>query len=374
MTTTNVTASIMHADRIPTPSIIVDLDTAIRNVQRMAEYAKKHSLDLRPHTKTHKSLLLAEKQLSAGASGLTVAKAGEATIMSEVADDILVAYPALDPVRCAALAEMALKKIVHVAVDSTYAVNALASAAQSMQSTIGILVDIDVGHHRTGVQSPEQALELAQRIDRTPGVRLDGLMFFPGHIAEPPGQQHHKLHAVSEILSATLELWSGCGLEAAIVSGGSTPTAYRSHLIPHLSEIRPGTYIFNDRNTLDGQWCQQQDCAARIMSTVISTAVPGKVVIDAGSKTLTSDRLMHDPEKGGFGLVVDYPQARIVRLSEEHGELDVSECEDPPQIGERIQVIPNHICPCINLQDSIWLLHSDGTLEPMPIDARGKSV
>jgi D-serine deaminase-like pyridoxal phosphate-dependent protein len=161
-------------------------------------------------------------------------------------------------------------------------------------------------------------------------------------------------------------------MNAPIVSGGSTPTAYQSHHVTHQTEIRPGTYIYNDMNTVRGGFCALEDCAATLVCTVVSTAaVDGRVVIDAGTKTLTSDRNVTAPESG-HGHVVEYPKATIVRLSEEHGEVDVSRCPTPPKIGDRLTIIPNHICPCVNLQDSVWLRQEDGELSVMGVDARGR--
>ena len=164
------------------------------------------------------------------------------------------------------------------------------------------------------------------------------------------------------------------GLQARIVSGGSTPTAFQSHLVPEYTEIRPGTYIYNDMNTVRGGYCRLDDCAARIVCTVVSTAVPGQVVIDAGSKTLTSDRCSPAPDSG-HGYVVEYPEAVITRLSEEHGQIDIRACSQRPQIGERVTVIPNHICPCVNLQDArLVARRRQGELRELPIDARGRLV
>jgi D-serine deaminase-like pyridoxal phosphate-dependent protein len=175
---------------------------------------------------------------------------------------------------------------------------------------------------------------------------------------------------VSAKLAEALDLWKSHGEQAKIVSGGSTPTAYQSHLVSEYTEIRPGTYIYNDMNTVRGGWCKLEDCAARIVCTVVSSAVPNQVVIDAGSKTLTSDRCIPAPDSG-HGYIVEYPQATITKLSEEHGQVDIRGCERTPKLGERITIIPNHICPCINLQDNVWWLECD-ECEPLPVEARGK--
>jgi len=339
---------------LATPYILIDAEIVRRNLDRMADYARTHCLSLRPHTKTHKSPRLGQMQLARGAVGLTVAKVGEALVMAQVCDDLLLAYPALNPARCSELARLPRTKRVFIAVDSVEAVDAISTVVGSSRHTIGILVDLDVGHHRTGVQTPADALELAQYIDRSSGVCLDGILFFPGHLSHgPPEANVSGLQAISALLAETLDLWRRSGLHARIVSGGSTPSAMQSHLIPELTEFRPGTYIFNDMNCVRSGCATLEDCAARIVATVASTAVPGQVVLDAGSKTLTSDRCGPAPDSG-HGFIVEYPAAKIAKLSEEHAQMDVTQCDRSPTIGERVTIIPNHICPCINLQDNVW--------------------
>ncbi|WP_406697884.1 alanine racemase [Singulisphaera sp. Ch08] len=357
-------------EEVPTPALVVDAVIARRNIDRMAGYVAEHGLKLRPHTKTHKSRTIARLQIDAGAVGLTVAKVGEAEQMAEACDDLLMAYPAVDRARCDRLAQLAHTKTVRVAIDSAFALESLAGAAVAAGSTIGLLVDLDVGMGRTGVANPDEALALARLIAGRPGVRLDGLMCYPGQVWEPADQQAKPLAAVAAKLQETIDLWAKHGLEAAIVSGGSTPAAFQSHLVPPLTEIRPGTYVFNDMNTVRGGYCTPDDCAARIVCTVISDAVKGQVVIDGGTKTFTSDACI-PARDSGHGLIVEYPGAKITRLSEEHGQVDVTLCDVRPKVGERISVIPNHICPCVNLQDRFWWLEGRA-LRPITVDARGK--
>ncbi len=359
------------SEQLPTPFILIDAAIVWRNLAKMAAYAADHSLKLRPHTKTHKSLRLGTMQLEHGATGLTVAKPGEAQVMADICDDLLMAYPAVDPARCADLAKLAVGKTIRVGIDSAYAADRLGEAARAAGSTIGILVDLDVGHHRTGVQTADEALALAQYVDHIAGLRLDGLMFFPGHISAPPAEQVPALSAVSEKLDEVLSLWNRSGLETKIVSGGSTPTAYQSQQIKHLTEIRPGTYVFNDMNCVHGKCATLDECAARIIATVVSTAVPGQIVVDAGSKTLTSDRCGPAPDSG-HGYIVEYPDAKIVKLSEEHAQVDVRACSRVPKVGERVTIIPNHICPCVNLQDRVLWKEPDGSVTAARVDARGK--
>jgi D-serine deaminase-like pyridoxal phosphate-dependent protein len=356
---------------IPTPFVLVHGPTVRRNIGRVASYAKAHGLAVRPHSKTHKSLFVGRTQLDAGAIGLTIAKVGEAEVFAAICDDLLLAYPVVDPAKAARLAAVAEGRTVRAAVDSELGVRTLAEAARARGVTLGLLVDLDIGNGRTGCPSAAEAHRLARLMAETPGVRFDGVFYYPGHVGGPAERQAAMMAQVSDRVAGLLDLLRSDGLEAGIVSGGSTPTLFHSHLDPHLTEIRPGTNIYNDVNTIAGDYCDLDDCAARVTSAVVSTAAAGQVVIDAGSKTLTSDRCGPDPDRG-YGLVVEYPEAHVRALNEEHGMVDVSRCATAPRLGERVTVVPNHVCPCVNLHDVFWWTEDGETARPMPVDARGK--
>lgn len=358
-------------DDLPTPAVVIYAEIARRNITRLADYARAHGLGVRPHTKTHKSRFIAGLQMQAGAIGLTTAKAGEAEQFQDVTEDLLVAYPAVDPARCRRLAELARNRAIRVAADSSVGIEALGAAARQAGTTLGVLIDMDVGMNRTGVTTAADALSLARLTSQTRGVRLDGIFCYPGHIWDPLDEQPARLAAVSARLQETIDLWRADGLEAKIVSGGSTPTAFHSHLVKPYTEIRPGTYVLNDMNYLRGNFFKFEDCASRIIFTVVSNTMKDQIVLDGGTKTLTSDPCISARESG-HGCLPEYPQAKITRLSEEHAQVDVSQCEKRPKIGERVAVIPNHICPCINLQDAIWWREPDGSLQKITVDARGK--
>ncbi len=357
--------------QIPTPAMIIDMAVVEDNVRRMADYARQHNFRLRPHTKTHKLRFMAQLQLDHGAVGLTVAKVGEAHVMRGLCDDLLIAYPALDPYRVKQIASLARERIVRVAIDSIQAADALAQAARSEGTTLGILVELDVGFRRTGVQTADQSLAIAQHVDRTEHLRLDGLCFYPGHVKGRADEVTADMARIEAFLQEVIATWGRSGLKPTIVSGGSTPSAPYSHHIPSQTEIRPGTYIFNDVNTLACGVCTEAQCAATIVATVVSNAVPGKVVVDAGSKSLTREYHNANPAFEGHGRVIGLPEARIVRLSEEHGEIDITHCDRQPALGERLHIIPVHVCPSVNLHATVWLKHSDTHYEPVSIDARG---
>ena len=357
-------------DEIPTPALVIDLGKVEANLRRMRQYVDTHGLKLRPHTKTHKSLRMAKLQLNHGAVGLTTAKVGEAQVMALVGQDLTVGYPVHDRPRVTALAELAKLRTIRVALDSGYAADRIAEATQSAGSTVGVLVDLDTGMQRTGLQHPEQTVDLAKQVEATAGLRLDGLFCYQGHILGTEDEMVAQCRDVAKLLKHTLGLWKENGLAAGIVSGGSTPAARVMHHIPQLTEIRPGTFIYNDRNYTSAGACSIEHCAAHIVATVMSNAVPGKIILDCGSKTLTSDRYLGNADDD-YGLVVEYPQAKIDHLTEEHGRVDIAACDHSPKLGERIHVIPNHICACVNLQNHVWFKDSSGEVEKAAVDTRG---
>lgn len=356
--------------QLDTPCVIIDSVVVERNIERMAAYCRKHGLRLRPHTKTHKSLKIAELQIAAGAGGLTVAKPGEAQVMASLGEEILIAYPPVTRASLEVVRDLLTKGEVTVALDSQQAIERLEHALPEGGRRAGVLVDIDVGLGRTGVQSPAESVRLAKRIDASTRLRLRGLFCYPGHIWKTPENQTALLNEFSNVLEEHLQHWKNAGPHAQIVSGGSTPTAYQSHLVSGLTEIRPGTYVYNDMNTVHGGFCSLSDCAVRLLTTVVSTAVKGQVVVDAGNKAISPDRCIPAPDTG-HGFVCDLPGAKVTHLSEEHGQIDVSSCERPPQVGDRLTIIPNHVCPTINLTDSAWWITAEGQAEPLTIDARG---
>lgn len=360
-------------DQQATPYLLIDEQRTRANIDRLAKYSQQHNIGLRPHIKTHKSLAIAQLQMDAGAIGLTVAKVGEAETISAVCDDILVAYPIVDIQRAQRLASLADKITITVAIDSQLSAEVLNAAAQATGSQIGILVDQDAGYGRTGLQTVAQTVELGQFIsDQCSHLSLRGLFVYPGHIRGTVQNQQEGLLGMSEQIRATQSAWTNVGLPMDVVSGGSTPTAYTSHLIQELTEFRPGTYVYNDMNTVSGGYCGLEQCAATIVCTVVSNAVPNQVVLDGGTKTLTSDRCGPAPESG-HGHILEFPQAKITHLTEEHAQVDVSACPAPPRLGDRVHIVPNHICVCVNLQDQIWQRESaeSSQLKAIQIDGRG---
>jgi D-serine deaminase-like pyridoxal phosphate-dependent protein len=366
-----VSAPNVTLDALETPALVVDLDRMERNLDRAATYSAAHGLALRPHVKTHKSPVVAKAQLSCGARGLTCATPFEAEVMSEVCDDLLVAYPPVGAARARRLAALPRDVRVIVALDSLRAIDDVAQAARAERRTIGVYLELDLGMHRVGVSGAQQAIALARRVAAESALELSGLAFYPGHIREPVGEQEDAIHEMGAALGRALRELAAAGVRPPVVSGGSTPTLWRTHQIPGVTELRPGTYVYNDRTTAAIGACEWDDCALTVLATVVSTAVPGQAVIDAGTKALG-----REPVRGaageGFGQLIEHPEVLVARMSEEHGILDLGQSAWRPTVGERVRVIPNHVCIVVHLSDLVYGVRGERVETSWPVAARGR--
>ena len=362
----------MRYDELATPALTIDLDTLERNLDRMASSCRKQAVGLRPHTKTHKTPEVARMQLDRGALGLTVAKVGEAEVMAEAGlDHILIAYPILGAEKLRRLVTLARGRRIIVALDSLAAAEELSRAASEQGSTVGVLVEFDVGFRRCGLEPGPPCLELASKIAGMSGLSFRGLMTYFGNVWGSKEERRVEVRMVAEKVERTLVAFRETSVPVEIVSGGSTPSAEFAHLIPGLTEIRPGTYVYNDMSTFYQGACQLEDCAARVVTTVVSTVVPGRAIIDAGSKTLSSDLLGAGP-KSGYGYVVEVPDVPIIKLNEEHGHLDITRSAHKFCVGEVLTVIPNHVCTCVNMHDEAFTLRNGMVVDSWRVAARGK--
>jgi D-serine deaminase-like pyridoxal phosphate-dependent protein len=358
----------VHVSEIDTPALVVDLDIFERNLRRVANYAREHNLRLRPHAKTHKAVWIGRRQLDLGAAGLTCAKVTEAEVMMGAEPhDLLLAYPIMGRVKLDRLMHIASGTRVTVALDSVEAARGLSEAATE---EIGVLAEVDVGLGRVGVAPGEPLLALACAIGNLPRLRLEGITFYPGHIKSMDAAGLDALAKLSALLRSILDDCSRAGIEVKIVSGGSTPALFHSHEIDGLNEIRPGTYVFNDVNTIRSGACALEDCAASILATIVSTARPGHIIIDGGSKTFSSDRPASSEVT--FGHIVEAPGARFHKMNEEHGFVDLTGAAREFRIGERVHVIPNHICVAVNLHEKMYGLRGETVERVWQVDARGK--
>jgi D-serine deaminase-like pyridoxal phosphate-dependent protein len=363
----------VYLHELETPVPVVDLDRLATTLDTMAAYCALHGLALRPHVKTHKAPRIAAEQMRLGAAGLTCATPRELEVMSEVAHDLLLAHPPIGWSKVHRVVDVPREVRLSVAVDGVEAATRLAQVARDAGRFVGVLVEVDLGMHRMGAPTPEAALELAERIDGLAGLRYDGLLFYPGHIRQPVREQDAALARLRAELGRVLETLGDAGLAPDVVSGGSTPIGWRAHEVDGITEVRPGTYVYNDRTTAEIGACAWDDCALTVLATVISTAVPGQAVIDAGSKALGREPLAGpDGATKGFGALLDRPEETVARMSEEHGILDLSATRWRPQVGDVVRVVPNHVCIVVHLNDLVYGVRGEVVETHWPVTARGR--
>jgi D-serine deaminase-like pyridoxal phosphate-dependent protein len=342
---------------LDTPVVTIDLDVVEANITRLQEYLDGHGIKNRPHIKTHKIPAIAHKQLAAGAVGIACQKIGEAEVMATAGiRDIMLPFNILGPAKLERLMALARQVRLGVTADSEVVTRGLSDAARWAGLELTVLVECDTGFQRVGVQSPEAALDLARLIARMPGLTFGGLMTYPNS------------EAAGKFFTRALELFRDAGVPVPEVSGGGTPVMWQAHTVPGLTEHRAGTYVYNDRAVVRSGAATWEQCAMRVWATVVSQPTPGRAILDAGSKTLTSDLLGFED----YGYVAEYPAARIYALSEEHGHVDVSECAQKPEVGDVVSIIPNHTCVVTNLHDTV-LVTRGGKLEgEWAVAARGR--
>lgn len=347
-------------DELPsTPCVMINLDRVEININRMQSYCDKHGLLLRPHIKTHKIPALAKLQIEAGAQGITCQKISEAEAFADAGcDNILITYNILGEQKLQRLRALADKIQLCVVADNITVIEGLASAFKTSKNPLSVMVECDTGAGRCGVQTPEQALELAQSIQVEEKLHFVGLMTYP-----PTGASE----STQSWLAAAKELLLQHQIPCDCISNGGTPDRAIAHLVPIATEYRIGTYIYCDRSLLATGRCTSDEIALHLHATVISRPTDTRAVIDAGSKALTSDLLGLE----GHGLIEEYPEAVIRSLSEEHAVIDLSACTQKPAVGERLRIVPNHACPVSNLFNQVWFYRGDQRPTAVDVAARG---
>lgn len=346
---------------LDTPCVLVDLDIVDRNIDAAQALLSRIGLANRPHVKTHKIPQIAMRQLAAGAVGLTCQKISEAEVFADAGcSDIFIPYNIVGDVKLARLQALAGRVKLTVSADSAETIGGLARWFRNASAPLGVLVECDTGQHRCGVRRPEDVPALASLIARSPGLHFLGLMTYP-----PRGRNAD----VNAWLERAHGLCIGAGLSVTTVSVGGTPQLPDAGDFKVATEYRPGTYVYNDRSLVAKGLFGWDRCALRVAATVVSRPDENLAIIDAGSKTITTDLMGLE----GFGYIPEYPEARLRALNEEHGYLDLAAVGGGrPRIGEVITVIPNHACVVSNMVDSV-IFHRGGDVEGrVPVAARGR--
>ena len=360
METNRSTKEISLLQDIDTPAVIVDLKIVKENINTYQKYCDDIGITLRPHIKTHKIPALAKLQVRAGAVGITAQKISEAEAMISEGgiDDVLITYNIIGEQKLKALLHLAQKVKVSVVADSFFCIKGLSKSFKELEKPLSVLVECDTGANRCGVISPQLACELAEFINRSPGLIFEGLMTYP------PTSQAQKINS---FLTDAKKLIEAKNITVNTISIGGSPDMWKVQDIPVATEYRIGTYIFNDRSLVEKEICSEDRVALTVLATVVSTPTKNRAIIDAGSKVLTSDLFgMKD-----HGRVVNFPDLRIVQLTEEHGTI-VSDQDTNLKIGQKIQIIPNHACVVTNMLDEINLITEEKTIKNIQVIGRGK--
>jgi D-serine deaminase-like pyridoxal phosphate-dependent protein len=364
--------TVAYAD-LDTPSLLFDLDVVERNAREMASLASEAGVALRPHTKTHKSPEIAALQRDAGSSGITVAKLGEAEVMVGAGfDDVLIAYPLWGDAKLARLRSLLERASIRVSLDSVEVAEGIGRVGADLGRHVQVLVEVDTGLHRLGRPPGGATVELVTRVARVPGVEVAGLLTHAGHAYRVTAAEELRRVAEREALDLveTAEVCARAGLEVREISVGSTPTARTAARVEGVTEIRPGTYIFNDVQQMRLGVATEADCAARVLVTVVARPSAERFVIDGGSKVFSSDGA-EGPPFAGRGVVLGRPDLRLDVFSEEHG---VGHLEGGDvRIGDRLEVIPLHVCATVNLFDAAFGVRGGRVDHEIPILARGRS-
>ncbi len=361
---------------IDTPALLIDYDIMVDNIAMMQQKADRFGVKLRPHTKTHKMPYVAKLQLAAGAAGITVAKTAEAEVMAAHGmTDIFIANEVAGAAKTARIRDLNRSATVRLGIDNALQADELDDAFAGEDKPVEVLVEIEVGEVRSGVTSEEELIQLAEYVKTKKHVRIRGVFSHEGHTYKAKDAADCAARAL-EAQKRTLhmaEVLRGMGVEADIVSIGATPSLMQADIIEGVTEIRPGTYVFMDvgQGSALGSFAR---CAASVLTTVVSKPTNERIVLDAGAKALTSqNRSEGICATYGYGLVKHSGNVRLYGLYDEHGLINDAGLNAELKIGRKIEVIPNHICPCCNLFDKAYLIKNDAVLCEVPIACRGRT-
>jgi D-serine deaminase-like pyridoxal phosphate-dependent protein len=361
---------------LDTPVVLIDVERLQKNLKGMAERVAQAGggrVRLRPHAKTHKTRQIAMRQLELGAIGLTVAKVGEAEAMVGAGvEDLLIAYPVLGDQKYERMLPLLRKARIRIAIDSLDVAEAASAFFAPHGIKLPVLIEIDTGFGRTGVQSPSEALQLADQIDELPGVEVAGVMCFGGQAYQTAeaGEQTEIGRSEGQVSVQVANLLAAHNHKAQSVSVGSTPTAVAAAGVTGVTEVRPGVYAFGDLKQVQLGTVKFEDCALTVLATVVSHPRPERYVVDAGLKTFAGENYGW----GTYGRLLDHPDLIVDWAAEEHGVILLPEGSVDPKlrIGDKVRIVPDHACGTVNMHDELIAIDGDAVVDVWPVIGRGR--
>lgn len=363
----------MHKYELDTPVAIVDLDIMEKNINDMADFAKNAGVAMRPHIKTHKVPVIAMKQIKAGANGITCAKLGEVEVMlnSTNVTDIFVANMLVGEDKINHLLKLSEKAKISVAVDSVEVAQPISDSAMKRGMKIPVIIKVDVGLQRTGVLYGKPTVELAKKLIKMNGIELIGIYTHEGHVYGAETFEDVKRIGLEsgQMMIQTAEMLKEANINIDVISVGATPSAKIACTVKGITENRPGTYVFNDYYQIRLGVAEEKDCALTILATVISVPSEDRAVVDAGTKSFTADK---SQAFGVYGWIKGMPDVQLVRAYEEHGVLKFDPAKTKFKVGDKLEIIPNHVCPAVNLFDELVVVKNDIVQDMWKVSARGK--
>lgn len=345
----------MNIAALDTPVLAADLDVLEQNINGMATHCDQLGIPLRVHTKTHKVPEIAQLQIAAGSQGITCQKLGEAEVMVDAGiDNILIPYNIVGTPKLKRLTALVKRAKIIVALDSEETANGISEQAHADGCTVPVVVELDTGSGRCGVQSPQDAQHLAQQVVKMPGIDFQGVMTYPSNLRAKP------------FIEETLDLLSHDGIPVNIISGGGTGSEAASKELG-CTETRSGSYVYEGMTRVgSSEMLTPERCVLRVITTVVSTPTPERIIIDGGMKTFAS----YPPTP--YGHIIEHPDAKIYGMSVEHGHVDVSECSHRFKVGEQLSVIPLHQGMTSNLHDELIGIRDNSVETIWQIAGRGK--
>ena len=363
---------------LPTPCLLIDMDRAEENIRSMQARADRMGLKLRPHIKTHRMPFFAKLQMDAGACGIACAKIGEAEVMADSGiGDIFIANEVIGLDKYERLRDLARRAHVRVGIDNAVQLEQMERVFASEERPLEVLIEYEVGEVRSGIVTDKQLTTLVSAIRNSRCVVLKGIFSHEGHTYKAPDRdacRERAMEAHARTVRAA-DIIRDMGADIDTVSVGATPAALNLDSYKGVTELRIGTYIFNDVGQAMAMGGDFSHCAATVLASVISEPYGDRVVLDAGAKALVSqNRAEGICATRGFGSIKGAEEIRVENLFDEHAVLNSAELRETARVGDKVEVIPSHICPTVNLYDSAFLVSGGKVLREIPVECRGKSV